>query len=261
VVSAVFALMGAEILLNINLNGSMPVVLRAFSISVFLLVFGVASTILCTAKADSMARSFGFLVLWTGRGVFFLTMGLMLFPEVCPGSWSRNCLENKRLVTQLGVVAAGTSVVLGLVICVLRCTTISESLSLDVLGHAKSILPLDLAALVASAGMVVLGVDILLGIDVNAPAANLCSNISALFIVLAFAVASLLASFRTTPFVVALFGFLAHGFQRGVFYLLMGFYTVGFTYRSKGNTMEYVTSGCSILSIVIGIVMIVLGCL
>merc|ERR1712012_496834 len=138
---------------------------------------------------------------------------------------------------------------------------ISETLSGDFLGYAKQMPPLEIAALVASAGMIILGVRIAMAVD-SSDMKIMAQQISEVVIILCFGVCSLIWACRTSPFVAALFGFMVLNVQRGIFYALMGCYTFGLTYPQHGNkdAWNYICITCSVVSLIVGFALIVLGC-
>mmetsp|Transcript_71031 Transcript_71031/g.201297 ORF Transcript_71031/g.201297 Transcript_71031/m.201297 type:complete len:276 (+) Transcript_71031:107-934(+) len=259
VVSLTFALLGVNALLTMNENPTMTELLHVISTSLFLIFFGMAGAILCAAKSQSMASSFGFLVTWSGRWVFFLVMGLYLYPVVCPKTL-KSCFSNSHWVTQLGIAATIASIVLGVLILILRCTTISESFSSDMIGQRRQTNIVDIASMVASIGMLILGFRLLFAVDINGPVRKVCQAFAFLFIILTFGAASLVASFRSSGFVSAFFGFLDRGWQRGIFYVLMGFYTFSRLYDNHEGIWNFVCFICSGVSIVVGTIILVLSC-
>jgi len=171
-----------------------------------------------------------------------------------------DCLGGRTLLGQCGIIASVTSVVLGIIILILRFTRISETCSGNVIGQAKNMQGLDFACVAASLGMILLSVMWLLEVKLDGRLRDICESLSVLLIVMIFGVTSLIASCRASAFIAAFFGFLEVTWQRGLFYILMGFYTFAVSYENRSDLWVMICFMCSSISIVAGIVTVVLGC-
>merc|ERR1712032_1669971 len=168
-------------------------------------------------------------------------------------------MSGSSFLDQLGIIAAAISFFLGIVILILRCTKLSESCNLGVRGTARGGNPVDIAAAVASVGMCLLAVKMMLDcIDSKGRSAReLSFALSATFIIAVFGTASLVASLSLNVYVASMFGFLDRGIPRGIFYVLMGFFTFGLFYRDNGDVFTWICYFCSIISTIVGVVIIV----
>lgn len=259
-ICAVFALMGLNGLLRMNLNSSVIQTMHIVATNLFLVCFGGAASVLCFTTSAAVAASFGFLVTWSGRAVYFLLMGAYLYPVVCPRQhYAGDCFQEKDLLVVMGVIATVASVLLGTVIAVFRCLYISETCSTDVVGQQKTMNLLDAAAVVASAGVLLLATVGFQGLSLNGSVRDACQGLSLSLILFIFGGASLLASFRRSPFIASFFGFLDRGCQRGVFYLLMGCYTFAMFYNKRRETWQMICLICSCVSLAVGLLLIIGG--
>eukprot|EP00415_Alexandrium_ostenfeldii_P001045 UN1045 len=260
-VGATFTVLGVVAMLELNLNRTVVALMNGIATNAFLILFGAAAAIICLTGEQSVTSRFGFLATWSGRGVYFLLMGFYVFPATCPwGLDILHCLKQGELLGQCGVVAAITSIVLGIVILILRCVRIREDCSGNVLGQARAMQGLDYACAAASVGMLLLGVMWLLQVDLNKRVRDTCESLAVVLIVLIFGATSLLASCRASAFIAMFFGFLEVLWQRGLFYVLMGFYTFAISYESNNNLWTLICFICSGISIIAGVITIVLGC-
>lgn len=260
--SVVFFLFGVNMMLHISLDHSAVSLMNHLATALFLVFFGLAAAVILLARGlvPALCEYFGFLTTWTGRGIYFLLMGMYLFPAMCTKNYGNKCFTKAdSVLDQLGIIAAFISFFLGIVILILRCTKLSESYNLSVSGTARGGNPVDIAAAVASAGMCLLAVKMMLDC-INGgeqPLRELSFALSATFIIAVFGIASLVSSLSVNVYVATMFGFLDRGVPRGIFYVLMGFFTFGIFYRGNSDVFTWICYLCSIISTIVGVVIIV----
>lgn len=276
IIGIVYCILGVKGLLDTNPDGQMRAVMKGISVSSFLTFTGLGAALVCLGTSESMGRQLGFLKLWKGRGWFFLILGCYVYPSFCTsGNYSSygntryyNHCKDGDMLTTLAIIASATSICLGIIILVLTCTSITERVSVDVIGIKRQALePLDFVAALASAGMILMGASQLFETNLKASATALSAYLSTAFILLILGVTSLIATLRSSGFVCAFFGFLDRGYNgsvtRGLFYVLMGFFTFGLYYGgpNAGRTpWEMFCWISSIASMGAGVVIMVLGC-
>lgn len=212
--------------------------------------------------------------------VYFFVMGFYVYPTVCLYSayyqtsycgsrYADNsrctCFDfnrNDDLLTSFGVIASAGSVVLGVIVAVLLCFNLSESCPGDLIGSRKNMDNVDIACAVASFGMVICGLNWLLGPQqrLNGPTVLVCQALALTFIMLSFGILSLIGALRNSSFVSSMLGLVCNGWPRGAFYLFMGFYTWSLFYNTSDDLFNTVCWICGLVSIVVGIVVIVLQC-
>eukprot|EP00930_Biecheleria_cincta_P008747 TRINITY_DN11029_c0_g1_i2.p1 TRINITY_DN11029_c0_g1~~TRINITY_DN11029_c0_g1_i2.p1 ORF type:complete len:334 (+),score=35.67 TRINITY_DN11029_c0_g1_i2:128-1003(+) len=233
----------------------------------FLIFFNLAAAFASLAPDLRLTAYFGYLVTVSGKALHFLLMGFYIYPLTCK---SRSKCDPFRafdkadgVFDKLLVVGSFTSIILGIMLLVLRCTGLSSHRSIGLQGGGGVSVALDgfgLAAVVASIGMIVYGI-VHLDKCMNAKLGKAMFECAVAGFTLTGGIASLLSSVQMSPTVAMLFGFLYHPLGRGLFYMLIGFYMCSQTsYENDHKTHQTVSFVCSIASMVVGSVYLVMYC-
>lgn len=269
-VSIVYVIVGADVFMTALKQDDLSEQLRGASGALAMIIFGFVAAV-CCFKADMPAvrRQIGFLTTLIGKGVFFLIMGFVVFPSVCP-RWSyykrfskTNCLEDADgdALGWIGIFGSGMSMILGVVMLILQCFAIRESCETNLVGGSRYVTKVDYCAALASVGMIFLSIKIAVDIDFSDTDNLLMYNgVAGALIFFIFGTTSIIAALRNSPFVTSYFGFMDRGWPRGLFYLITGL-QIFLVYRdtnkdSNSNLFIYITS---VFSVVIGIILIVLA--
>lgn len=254
---------------NFDTFCSSMVSMRFISSNLFLVFFGLAAAFMCHTTSSDFGRWFFFLYTWLGKGIFFTVMGFYLDMQFCPGNHNA-CLNGNNLFSTCGVIAAVGSIILGVVIIILRILgNLGDNCSYTASSTRELQLP-EICAAIASVGMLVIGVQLTMTTlnNTNKTWESFFHLAALCTILLVFGLGSLLAALRSSPFFQTFFGFLSQGWQRGVFYFLMGWWTLPVAYdgcnrwgsKTEWKLDVWVIVICSTVSIIIGVVFIVQGC-
>jgi len=235
----------------------------------FLIFFGLAASFMCYAKDTDFGAWFFFLYTWVGKGIFFIVMGFFLDMQFCPGTHDK-CLDfSKDVFHPIGVIVSWGSVIFGVVILIKSLAGHFVDRCSYTVSGSREINLVEISAAVASVGMILIGVmqvQYLLD-NKRVTWVSWFQHGSIIVILFVFGVGSLLAALRSSAFFQTFFRFLASGWQRGVFYFLMGCWTLPYGYdgcdrwgKREWELYTWVIVLCSVVSIVVGLVFVVLGC-
>eukprot|EP00927_Polykrikos_kofoidii_P082265 TRINITY_DN8134_c0_g1_i1.p1 TRINITY_DN8134_c0_g1~~TRINITY_DN8134_c0_g1_i1.p1 ORF type:complete len:303 (-),score=38.43 TRINITY_DN8134_c0_g1_i1:9-848(-) len=266
VFSIIFACIGALRLSDdLDLDAELDRTAQLVSTNLFLIIFGVASAVMLILGSNScppFTRKFGFLVTWRGRGWFYVVMGCYIFATVCPEHNDlKRCFDHEDLFWKCAVIAPFCSILFGLVILVLCCAgRINEASSTEIVGRRLQTSLVHIFCAIASVGMLAVSAKTLSNFDPDDSTRDLVDKLTKGFIMLLFGITSFITCFWLSGFVFAFFGFLESGWERGVFYFLVGCYIAGAFHNQSDtnwNLFVYVSGG---ISVFVGIILIVLGC-
>eukprot|EP00927_Polykrikos_kofoidii_P082266 TRINITY_DN8134_c0_g1_i2.p1 TRINITY_DN8134_c0_g1~~TRINITY_DN8134_c0_g1_i2.p1 ORF type:complete len:280 (-),score=30.30 TRINITY_DN8134_c0_g1_i2:61-900(-) len=266
VFSIIFALIGGLRLSDdLNLDAPLDRTMQLVSTNLFLIIFGVASAVMLILGSNScppFTKKFGFLWTWRGRGLFYLVMGCYVLPSVCPRYNNlERCLDNDNLFWKCAVIAAFGSIIFGVVVLILCCAgRIIDVHSTEIVGRRMQTTLVHILCAIASVGMLIVSAKTLSSINTNDPIRDLSDKLARGFIMLIFGLTSFITCFWLSGFVFAFFGFLESGWERGAFYLLVGCYIAGAFNNAADTNWNYFVFVSGGISVVVGIVLIVLGC-
>mmetsp|Transcript_48539 Transcript_48539/g.113649 ORF Transcript_48539/g.113649 Transcript_48539/m.113649 type:complete len:329 (+) Transcript_48539:45-1031(+) len=257
IVSFCFALCGAHDIIRLIQVASWTYArdYQELSEDLFMIISGTVSGVLVIGVRWS--TYLGFLLSWTGRAIYYLCMGCYFFPIYYVYSCGKSC-DNVEMSFELACAGNGLlSIILGIVLLVMRSqvTYIHR-----VIGYQGQSLPIDaVAALaaVASLGTLGLGMIYLLSIgNRNQTFPELWQVASRAFFLLVSGFSSLVSTFSLNSCISAYFGFLYSRGGRGIFYLMLGLYTLplSLTVRLDNWLWQNLCWISSFTSIIMGIV-------
>eukprot|EP00930_Biecheleria_cincta_P008746 TRINITY_DN11029_c0_g1_i1.p1 TRINITY_DN11029_c0_g1~~TRINITY_DN11029_c0_g1_i1.p1 ORF type:complete len:188 (+),score=21.62 TRINITY_DN11029_c0_g1_i1:44-565(+) len=137
-VASIYVLYGIHEFIDMDLDDNVRKNMFKCSNGLFLIFFNLAAAFASLAPDLRLTAYFGYLVTVSGKALHFLLMGFYIYPLTCK---SRSKCDPFRafdkadgVFDKLLVVGSFTSIILGIMLLVLRCTGLSSHRSIGLQG-------------------------------------------------------------------------------------------------------------------------------